>query len=291
MNILISSDINYLDKYITMLCSLKKNTKEKINAFFLNYRVEEKDISQFMKTMELYDVKVDIIDVKEIEFGNYPIAHHLSVETYFRILAQFILPVETDRILWLDADIVVLKDIAEFYYQDFKGKKYVVCEEKVNDTDYGKDLKRRLGLPDNHRYFNAGVMLMNLKLLREDTNVESIMRECEILKNKVEWFDQDILNIIYQDQLKYDNPSKYNYQLSHDKSIPKTELKNICILHYNTCHKPWKYEEMNETSIYYWKAYSERGKKQKRKAKQVYKSKITEAIDSIKMSIKGFASL
>lgn len=291
MNILISSDINYLDKYITMLCSLKKNTKEKINAFFLNYRVEEKDISQFMKTMEIYDVNIDIIDVKEIEFGNYPIAHHLSVETYFRILAQFILPVEIDRILWLDADIVVLKDIAEFYYQDFKGKKYVVCEEKVNDTEYGKDLKRRLGLPDSHRYFNAGVMLMNLKSLREDTNAESIMRECERLRNKVEWFDQDMLNIIYQDQLKYDNPSKYNYQLSHDKYISKTELKNICILHYNTCHKPWKYEEMNEASIYYWKAYSERGKQQKRKAKQVYKSKITEAIDSIKMSIKGFASL
>ena len=99
------------------------------------------------------------------------------------------------------------------------------------------------------------------------------------------------MQIFHKRAVSINNPSKYNYQLSHDKSIPKTELKNICILHYNTCHKPWKYEEMNEASIYYWKAYSERGKKQKRKAKQVYKSKITEAIDSIKMSIKGFASL
>lgn len=291
MNILISSDINYLDKYITMLYSLKQNTKEIINAYFLNYRVENNDISQFKTILKKYKINVEIIDVKGIEFGNYPIAHHLSIETYFRILAQFILPTEIDRILWLDADIIVMKDISAFYNQVFQGKVYIVCEEKVNNTEYGMNLKKSIGLPDDYKYFNAGVMLMNLELLRHISNVESIMRECEKLRNKVEWFDQDMLNILYQNQLKYDDPLKYNYQLGHDKDISKAQLNNICILHYNTRHKPWNYEDINRASLYYWKAYSRRGKREKKEARRIYKNKTTESLSKLFMYFRGWISL
>lgn len=290
MNILISSDINYLDKYITMLHSLRRNTQETLRVYFLNYRVEEKDINNFKNILLHNDIFVEIIDVKSIEFGNYPIAHHLSIETYFRILAQFILPDTVDRVLWLDADIVVLKDISDFYYQDFNNKKYVVVEEKVNNTEYGRQIKRKLGLPDGYKYFNAGVMLMNLELLRQGESAESIMSKCEHLKNQVEWFDQDMLNIIYQNQLKYDD-IKYNYQLGHDRAIPNEQIKNISILHYNTKHKPWNYEEINQSSFYYWKAYSERGKEEKKEARRIYKSKVNECLSLLFVCIKGLIKL
>ena len=291
MNVLISSDFNYLDKYVTMLCSLKRCTKEAIKIFFLNSRVERKDMEAFVKTMAQYDMETEVVDVKGIGFENYPIAHHLSIETYFRILAQFILPESVDRIIWLDADIVVLKDISEFYYQDFQGKKYVVCEEKVNRTEYGMNLKKKIGLPESHVYFNAGVMLMNIELLRRDTDMDYLMGECERLKDSVEWFDQDILNIIYQNDLKYDDAVKYNYQVAHEKKISKNKLAQIHIMHYNSRKKPWLYEEINDTSVFYWKAYAQRGKKERHEAKQIYKSKIMDCYKGLKSNIKGWFSL
>ncbi|WP_407725159.1 glycosyltransferase family 8 protein [Ruminococcus sp. JL13D9] len=292
MNILISSDKKYLDKYCVMLNSLKRNANDEINVFFLNYRVGKEDMNAFSERLQKeFRMHFFEIDVKNIAFGNYPIGYHLSVETYFRILAQFLLPHELDRVLWLDGDIIILKEISDFYSQSFDGMKYVVCEERINNTEQGKELKKKLGLPKEHVYFNAGVMLMNLESLRKETNAEALMRECFKLKDKVEWFDQDILNILYANQLKYDDYYKYNYQIRYDNTIPKDRLKDIHILHYNAEKKPWDYDVINEASLIYWKAKSRCGKKDKSVCKKTFKGKILETIRELTIYVKGYFSI
>lgn len=284
MNILISSNREYLDKYVTMIYSLKRHVSEHIVVFFMNLRLSEIDKAYFLNAFEPLDVNVKFIEVKGLGFEDYPIDYHLSLETYYRIIAQFLLPDNVDRILWLDADIVVLQDITSFYYQSFCGKKYVVCEDIINKTDNGKRLKNRIGLPQTHIYFNAGVMLMNIGLLRNTTNMEDIMKSSNCLKDKVKWFDQDILNILYQGELKYDNPLKYNYQLQNKENIPKCDMSEICILHYNSKDKPWEYNNIKPSSIYYWREYARVSKTKKKESRQIYKNKIADCV----LELKGY---
>src|SRR6202035_1702072 len=53
-----------------------------------------------------------------------------------------------------------------------------------------------LGIADPHQYFNAGVLLMNLSLMRNEQTVDKIERLVEAKGDELTWFDQDALNVV-----------------------------------------------------------------------------------------------
>ena len=258
MNILISVNEKYLDKAETMLFSLKRNTKEPIDVYLLNSSLSQDHILRFEQYLEKKSgMTLTVIDIEPALFDSFPVSARFSIEIYYRILAQFILPVELDRILWLDADIIVVKDIGAFYHQPFGGMKYVVCPEKEYPGEYdlwkARMQKERLGLPDEHIYFNSGVMLMNLALLRKETKRDEILHKCLELKDALQFPDQDLLNAIYSGQVKYAEWKLFNYELLGVKRLPKEDAERVSILHYTGLYKPWDYHCMNNVSKYYWK--------------------------------------
>ena len=259
INILISVDSKYLDKAQTMLFSLRLSTRESVTVYLLDYRLstEEKNrLSQYLE--EKCQMQLTVIDVRETDLDSLPVGRY-SIEMYFRILAQFLLPKSLDRILWLDADIVLLKSITEFYYQSFEGNKYIVCAESQGEEQWLKEQKKTLDLPDEHIYFNSGVMLMNLELLRKSTNMHDIVEQCYLLRDNLRCPDQDILNFLYQGQVKYAEPKKYNYQLTSTTHIPHSDIQNIVVLHYSGYRKPWNYWQITNASKYYWKIRCQQG--------------------------------
>lgn len=258
MNILISVDEKYLDIAETMLFSLKKNTKEKIDVYLLNCSLPRERVLCFEQYLENEcDMTLYVIAVDPEFFDTFPVDSCFSIEMYYRILAQFLLPESLDRILWLDADIIILKDIRAFYHQSFNGMKYVVCPDRCN-SDQGtvsqtiRIQKERLGIPDEHLYFNSGVMLINLALLRQETKMDHIMQKCVELKDRLLYPDQDLLNAFYVGQTKYAERF-YNYQLLGMRKIPKDDTEQVSILHYTGQNKPWDYHSMNNASRHYWK--------------------------------------
>ena len=132
MNILVSSDKNYLDITATMLYSLYIHNKEKINVWFLNKSISHIDKEKF--TNYLYEkckIKVFFIDIDESIFNSLTTPlyiKHISIETYFRLIAQFLLPPNVERILWLDSDIIVKGSLKDFYYQTIDSLSMVACE-------------------------------------------------------------------------------------------------------------------------------------------------------------------
>lgn len=258
MNILISVNDKYLDVAETMLFSLRRNTEEAIDVFLLNCSLPQIRILRFKKYLECKcDMTLSVIDVDSAFFVSFPIESCFSIEMYFRILAQFFLPESLERVLWLDADIIILRDIATFYHQSFDGMKYAVCPDRGNpdQTTVSQSVrvqKKRLGIPDNHLYFNSGVMLINLALLRQETRIDQIMQKCIELKDRLLYPDQDLLNTLFVRQVKYAEKI-YNYQLLGKRKIPKDDIEQVSILHYTGDKKPWDYRYMNSASRYYWK--------------------------------------
>ena len=258
MNILISVNEKYLDKAETMLFSLKRNTKEPIVVYLLNRSLSQDKIKRFGQYLGREGIAtLSIVNVDSTFFDAFPLEKQFSIETYYRILAQFLLPESLKRVLWLDADIIITKDIEAFYHQSFDGMKYVVCPEKEYPGEYdlwkARIQKERLGLPDEHVYFNSGVLLMNLALLRKETERDEILQKCLKLKDALQFPDQDLLNAIYFGQVKYAEWKLFNYELLGVKRLPKEDAERLYILHYTGPHKPWEYQYMNNTSKYYWK--------------------------------------
>lgn len=263
MNVLISVNSNYLSKAETMLYSLRYHTKDSITVYLLNHRLTSNEISSFTETLQnKCNINVVSIDVSDTALDELPIGDlNFSIEMYYRIIAQFVLPKELDRILWVDADIIALNDISDFYYLDFEEKLYVVCQDRYADKPWVTTIKEKIDLPSMHLYFNSGVLLVNLVLLRKTTNLTDIINTCNTMADRLTYPDQDILNYLYAGKVKYAEWQKYNYQLFNDKEIPKDVKDSVVLLHYTGPNKPWKWENISRTAIPYWEARFKSGHK------------------------------
>ncbi|MCI5969172.1 glycosyltransferase family 8 protein [Helicobacter sp.] len=205
--------------------------------------------------------------VSDKEFQGYPKLHN-SYTTYLRLKSASILPSDITTCLYLDTDILVLCDLRELFKTDLKGNLLAA----VGDFNTDKTLPSRTSLSPyafdkNAPYYNAGVMLLNLRKWR-DENMES--KALNFLKTyEVHYHDQDTINAIAKNQILTLNP-KWNlgafYALALEKNLAinlncgeyflpytqetfKEALKNPAILHYlgNITPKPWEsiYSKIN----------------------------------------------
>ena len=111
-----------------------------------------------------------------ISFKDLPLdPSRFSIETYSRIIAQYVLPQNVERILWLDADMIICKNINDFYNVDFEGKAIVCAANLKQDTAKYFEHKIHLGMKTTDVYFNAGVILFNIAKLRKNmTKMNSV---------------------------------------------------------------------------------------------------------------------
>ena len=136
-----------------------------------------------------------------------------------------------DKILYLDSDIFVFKDLTSLYKEDIQSVYAGVV------ADIPTSVERRKGVLGIKTYFNAGVMLLNLKKMRDDEVLTQLIQNYDLLneEGKLLWADQDVLNYTFKEKVKF-LPERYNQQ---GLVISKEKADRMYILHYTTL-KPWK---------------------------------------------------
>ena len=164
-----------------------------------------------------------------------------SVATYYRFFAADVLT-QYDKILYLDSDIAILRDVGELFDYDL-GDNLLGGVVIYRGTPKERRLKEEylentMGVrPD--QYINAGILSMNLKLFRQ----EQIRDKClEYLaqKRELRWMDQDVLNAVCKGRILY-LPEKWNMsQLYYEEDYAAgADLSGVCIVHYLDRFKPW----------------------------------------------------
>ena len=211
--------------------------------------VKPQKICKFRRYLQKYcKASLRVIEFDQSILDSLPI--FFSVEVYMRLFAQFLLPNDLDRVLYLDADIIVLQDLQKFYNQDFGGNYYVAAADFGENNTLIASIKSAFGIQDK-TYVNSGVLLMNLSALREHTSFDEILSKLHEWKNKLKLPDQDFLNAYFKDNIKICS-GDYNYQLGVEHSVSKEKLKNIFVLHY-TYEKPWSWNSNYSKNKYYCK--------------------------------------
>lgn len=205
-----------------------------------------------------------------IEGYRFFVKGHFSLETYYRLVLPELLQ-KYDKILYLDSDMVVETDVAELYATDITGYLVAACRDADTVGMYnGFEPKRKeytdnvLKLKKPFEYFQAGVLLMNLKAFREQYDVKGLL---EFAAEK-EWqlLDQDILNKLCEDKVKYVDMS-WNVMVDY-KGIRINKIIRLApqwltrpymearktpkIIHYAGPEKPWKCPEMDMGKAF-WK--------------------------------------
>lgn len=264
MNIAFCCDQNYLFMASIMLTSfLENNKKEFHKLYFLFDEIEENNIKELETYISKnYKAKLIPIQINSKKFQNLVLCKYFTKAIYYRFILQEV--IYEEKCLYLDCDIIINQMIDELYYSNISDCFAMVALD--SDINRGEILSASLNLKTKiETYFNSGVMLLNLKKIRENKDVLNYIEVLKQIEHLAIYPDQDVLNILYNGKVKYCNKEKYNKMVYSSQYLTKEELLNLtnttAILHYTGSIKPWHYRfNSGIKSIYknYEKIYIEK---------------------------------
>lgn len=112
---------------------------------------------------------------------------------WYRIFLPELLP-DVSRVLYLDADLLVLDSLAPLFELDLAGR-HAAAVTNVFER-WHLDHPAKIGLPDGVPYFNAGVLLLNLDEMRGDGCDLRLVEYARAHSHELPWLDQDVLNLV-----------------------------------------------------------------------------------------------
>jgi lipopolysaccharide biosynthesis glycosyltransferase len=264
-HVLVTLDANYLPPLKVLMNSLFRNNNRPFTFYLLYSRIPEVEIELLKQFVERQGHQLVPIYVDPKLFADAPVFRHYTVEMYYRLAAHQFLPPHLDRVLYLDPDIVAINPIDELYDMDFEGNMFIAAEHTHSTKVANLFNKLRLKTPNAKGYFNTGVMMMNLELMRREVRMEDIYQFIRENRFKLVLPDQDVLNGLYWDKIKPVDGYRYNYDARYYDMIqllpnPKHDLywiqENTVFIHYCGKDKPWKENYKGELGLFY-KRYSD----------------------------------
>ena len=242
-------DNGYIPFLSVALRSLIDNTsKENIYAIKILYTNVTEENKIKIKKYETENVSIEFVDLnkqlEEIKEKLYT-RNYFSNTTYYRLFIPELYP-EYDKAVYIDSDTVCLSDIAELYNTDMGDNLIAgIPDGVIQAIDIFKDyVERVVGVADYNNYFNAGVIVMNLKELRDYKFEEKFIYMLEKIKFEVAQ-DQDYLNRLCKGRVKI-----LDYSWNRMPVMGKTEGK-INLIHYNLGAKPWYFDNVVYQE-YFW---------------------------------------
>ncbi len=250
-----ATDDNYLPFLAVTLESIRENSSREYDyrIYVLHSGVRSEYEEKILRYSE-EGFEVSFVDVTERLKTISSLLHmrdYYTCTTYFRIFIAGMFP-QYDKAIYLDCDTVVLGDLSALYNYDLKDNLIggAPCEG-VNSFKVYKEYVRTVDGLNPDMFFNAGVILMNLKGFREEGFYEKFADLLKKYKFTVIQ-DEDYLNVLCQDRV-LQLPRAWNkFPVSKDRLF-RGELR---IVHYGMTWKPWHYADIPYQE-YFWE-YAEK---------------------------------
>jgi lipopolysaccharide biosynthesis glycosyltransferase len=196
---------------------------------------------------------IEWVSVDVTAFSGFSTIRHISSATYARFLMTNSLPEEISKVLYLDADILVLDDLGSLCETDLGGAVLgaVVDERVTTHIKMGNTSLGGLPLPYVPDYFNAGVLLIDLVKWRTERISEKAIEYLELYPHSA-FSDQDALNFACDGKWKR-VPSRWNYyQIDLKKSLSDlSDTQRPGIIHFQGWSKPWDPGSLNINARFY----------------------------------------
>lgn len=262
MTIVMTTDQNYILQTRVAIWTMLNADEQK--HFFNIYILCSHQLEQ-EKREKIYDLQKDWANVhiffEEIDeniFRDAKTVFYIPVSSLYRLVISNI--IKEDRCLFLDGDIIVNTDLSRIYDSDLRGKYLIgVRDCGVQCSTLYKSHGEIIGISEMAGYVNAGVLLMNLELIRSDDMMPYFL---SCMGEHYPMMDQDVLNkccfgrIGYMD-LKYNLFSEY-YQRSDEfqnTDFTQAEVEDanreFGILHFSGRYKPWIFTRVRGSSLWW----------------------------------------
>jgi lipopolysaccharide biosynthesis glycosyltransferase len=156
--------------------------------------------------------------------------------------------------VYLDSDILVTGDISFLFENELS---FPIAAVK----NYAPSEEIRLFGDTGGAYFNAGIAVFNLQLIRKQGHQQAYMKLIQSHPEKLLCWDQDVLNLIHRDQWIqlpwYYNVTRHmmeSFRIINLNFYRKLDLSNIRIIHFDGPSKPWEpLSDRDFSSV--WRSY------------------------------------
>ncbi len=247
-------DDNYVPYLAIALRSLIDNASPKYDyrIHILIDTLEEKN-RQALLTMQTEYVHIEFVSVSGMlreMCTRLHIRDYYTQATYYRFFVPEIFP-QYDRGVYLDCDIVLTADVAELY-RCHMGQNLVAAatDEVITDVEvFARYSEQVLHIP-REEYFNAGILVMNLRKMRE-VQIKQQFADLLSVRTYPVAQDQDYLNKLCYGRT-YRLSEKWNKTPMPDsdrRDIPK-------IVHFKINFKPWRYDNIPYAEVFW--SYAEK---------------------------------
>ena len=253
------SDDNYSQHLGVMLYSLFEhhiNYNNKIDVFVIDGGISEENKIKIEDIGKEFITPIKFLKIDKKIYQNFKISHHLNHSIYYRISIPELLNSSTKKIIYVDCDLIFKEDISKLWEIDISE----CFMAAVEDPKFNRYID--LQMPINSKYFNTGVMLINLEKWRKNNISEKVRKFIKNNSEKIILWDQDGFNAILYNKWK-ELPPKWNQQTimfeigADETNFSKKEfmeaIKNPSIIHYTTSSKPWQYTNEHPLKNEYYK--------------------------------------
>nr|MCR5099439.1 glycosyltransferase family 8 protein [Lachnospiraceae bacterium] len=241
--------------YVMLTSLFESNSSHDITVYLLHDGISDESVDRFNKLAAEHSVghdsgKKQICPIHITNYSLDPRIHEYggwNELTMYRLLLWDRLPTDVNRVIHLDGDMLILKDLWELYTTAFEGNDLIACQDVLAyqfRRDYciethGLEFKP---LFEEGKYFNAGMILMNVRKNRGRELLGVYERYAKSLNYVLPYPDQDLLNIVHQGHIKYLPTMKYNCPAlgaGFLKEHGKMPLKDEAIILHFLDKKPW----------------------------------------------------
>lgn len=261
INIAFSINKKFIPYCAVTMASILKNANENLsfNFFVLSINDLSNDLMNIKfpgyDNFKIFNITVDATELKNLKASGY-LQKHVTIDAFLRCYIPKLLN-EIDKCIYLDSDLVVNTNIGMLYdielnefYAGAVVENTYAGEFRKGDMKLCREMFLKKYLIKDDFYFNAGVVLFNLKKIRSDC-AETLILETIAKYGQSEFIsfgDQDYINIAYQGFSKGKMmPIDFRWNAFQILRQPR---ENNYIMHWTGINKPWNSFAVPHLKVY-----------------------------------------
>lgn len=258
-----AADAGYVPHCATMLASLVSHPGPWDVHFLHDDSVSASDLEKLASVVPAERGTFTAHLIESSTLTGLPRLREVSVAMWLRVFLPDLLK-QYRRVLYLDCDILVITDPSELWELDI-GNAGLAAVNCLLPAAF-RDWPARIGV-DPNRYFNSGVLFMNLDIWRQESLGEKILAFGRDRASELRWPDQDALNVVFKDRwftlhARYNAQNAFWFMPEAMRLFPSGQMREATakpvIVHFEGPHlvKPWHRFSKNPYRIHYrkWRA-------------------------------------
>jgi len=246
--VLFATDASYIPHLATAIYSLLKNNSDlRLKIVVFTVSLPENDRTNLEKIASDFNTPIKFELLDDSHFSGLILNHHFKKSNYYRLFAADFIP--EAKCLYLDADLIVDSSIKDIISIDISDKFLAAVENP------GFSSHATLGMREESKYFNSGVMLLNLEKWREVDTKNSVIDFVKKRPQAIQFVDQCGLNgVVDGNWLELD--AKFNcqtYMLTEVHPSIYLGSNQPIVIHFTGSGKPWHLNNIHPYKKLYWR--------------------------------------